>query len=69
MSLFVLFCVLGGVLIIHFCAGLKSLSKCSKLSVLKLGICLNLNDEGLGHIGTCCSKLKELDLYRFVTIS
>ncbi|XP_022157296.1 F-box/LRR-repeat protein 3 isoform X2 [Momordica charantia] len=44
--------------------GLKSLSRCSKLSILKLGICLNLNDDGLGHIGMCCSKLRELDLYR-----
>lgn len=48
-------------------AGLRSLSRCSKLSILKLGICLNLNDEGLGHIGMCCSKLLELDLYRFMT--
>lgn len=48
------------------CAGLKSISKCSRLSVLKLGICLNITDEGLRHIGNRCSKLVELDLYRFV---
>ncbi|KAL0555710.1 hypothetical protein IC582_009666 [Cucumis melo] len=49
--------------------GLRSLSRCSKLSILKLGICLNLNDEGLGHIGMCCSKLLELDLYRCAGIT
>lgn len=52
-------------LLLH--TGLKSISRCSKLSVLKLGICLNITDEGLAHVGMCCSKLKELDLYRFVT--
>lgn len=45
-------------------AGLKSISRCTKLSSLKLGICLNLTDEGLTHIGMCCSRLTELDLYR-----
>ncbi|CAI9097208.1 OLC1v1033581C1 [Oldenlandia corymbosa var. corymbosa] len=49
--------------------GLKSISRCSKLSVLKLGICLNLTDEGLIHIGMCCSKLKEVDLYRSAGIT
>lgn len=44
--------------------GLKSISRCSKLSSLKLGICLNITDKGLAHIGMCCSKLMELDLYR-----
>lgn len=48
--------------------GLKSISRCSKLSVLKLGICLNITDGGLAHVGMCCSKLKELDLYRCVGI-
>jgi len=47
--------------------GLKSISKCSKLSSLKLGLCLNITDEGLAHIGMSCVGLKELDLYRFVT--
>lgn len=49
--------------------GLKSISRCAKLSILKLGICLNITDEGLIHIGICCSKLKELDLYRSAGIS
>ncbi|KAK3032878.1 hypothetical protein RJ639_037055 [Escallonia herrerae] len=44
--------------------GLKSISRCSKLSNLKLGICLNITDEGLAQIGLCCSQLIELDLYR-----
>ncbi|GMP51397.1 hypothetical protein CsSME_00017642 [Camellia sinensis var. sinensis] len=44
--------------------GLRTISRCSKLSSLKLGICLNITDEGLTHIGMGCSKLKELDLYR-----
>lgn len=46
-------------------AGLKSISRCSRLSTLKLGICLNITDEGLIHIGMFCSKLREIDLYRF----
>lgn len=45
-------------------AGLKYISRCSQLSNLKLGICLNITDEGLIHIGRSCSKLLELDLYR-----
>ncbi|KAL3531628.1 hypothetical protein ACH5RR_005149 [Cinchona calisaya] len=49
--------------------GLKSISRCSRLSLLKLGICLNITDEGLIHIGMCCSKLKELDLYRSAGIT
>ncbi|ESR45203.1 F-box/LRR-repeat protein 3 [Citrus sinensis] len=44
--------------------GLKSISRCSKLSSLKLGICSNITDEGLTHVGSTCSTLKELDLYR-----
>ncbi|KAH9716583.1 F-box/LRR-repeat protein 3 [Citrus sinensis] len=44
--------------------GLKSISRCSKLSSLKLGICSNITDEGLKHVGSTCSMLKELDLYR-----
>jgi F-box/leucine-rich repeat protein 2/20 len=47
-------------------AGLKSISRCSKLSSLKLGICLNISDEGLSHVGMKCSKLTELDLYRYL---
>lgn len=49
--------------------GLKSISRCFKLTSLKLGICLNITDEGLGHVGMCCSKLIELDLYRCVGIT
>ncbi|KAK1398137.1 F-box/LRR-repeat protein 3 [Heracleum sosnowskyi] len=49
--------------------GLKSISRCSKLSSLKLGICLNITDYGLTHIGMSCSKLTELDLYRCAAIS
>ncbi|KAI8559411.1 hypothetical protein RHMOL_Rhmol04G0171600 [Rhododendron molle] len=49
--------------------GLKSISRCSKLSSLKLGICLNITDKGLAHIGMCCSKLMELDLYRSAGIT
>ncbi|KAL0375409.1 UNVERIFIED_CONTAM: F-box/LRR-repeat protein 3 [Sesamum radiatum] len=49
--------------------GLKSISRCSRLSSLKLGICLNITDQGLIHIGLCCTKLKELDLYRSAGIT
>ncbi|KAI3441434.1 uncharacterized protein J3R85_002345 [Psidium guajava] len=49
--------------------GLKYIARCSKLSILKLGICLNISDEGLSHIGKSCSKLVELDLYRSAGIS
>ncbi|CAK8574776.1 unnamed protein product [Lathyrus sativus] len=44
--------------------GLESISRCSRLSSLKLGICLNITDRGVAYVGMCCSKLKELDLYR-----
>lgn len=44
--------------------GLKSISRCSKLLTLKLGICLSITDDGLMHVANGCSKLKELDLYR-----
>ncbi|XP_038902182.1 F-box/LRR-repeat protein 3-like isoform X1 [Benincasa hispida] len=49
--------------------GLKSISKCSRLSVLKLGICVNINDDGLLHIASGCPKIKELDLYRLTGIT
>ncbi|XP_044460878.1 F-box/LRR-repeat protein 3-like isoform X2 [Mangifera indica] len=49
--------------------GLKSISRCSKLSILKLGICLNITGVGLAHVGMSCSKLVELDLYRSVGIT
>ncbi|KAK9734331.1 hypothetical protein RND81_04G132200 [Saponaria officinalis] len=49
--------------------GLKSISKCSRLLMLKLGICLNITDKGLSYIGNHCSKLVELDLYRSMEIT
>ncbi|KAE9603152.1 putative leucine-rich repeat domain, L domain-containing protein [Lupinus albus] len=49
--------------------GLRSISRCSRLSSLKVGICLNITDRGLAYIGKCCSKLKELDLYRSTGIT
>ncbi|KAI4356092.1 hypothetical protein L6164_000139 [Bauhinia variegata] len=49
--------------------GLKSISQCSRLSSLKLGICLNITDGVLAYIGMGCSKLKELDLYRSTGIT
>ncbi|KAK8596569.1 hypothetical protein V6N12_065054 [Hibiscus sabdariffa] len=49
--------------------GLKSVSRCSKLSILKLGICPNISDVGLAKVGSCCSQLKELDLYRATAVS
>ncbi|XVE79869.1 hypothetical protein DITRI_Ditri14bG0091700 [Diplodiscus trichospermus] len=51
------------------CCRLKSVSRCLKLSILKLGICSNISDEGLSNVGSCCSVLKELDLYRSVAIN
>ncbi|KAJ8551011.1 hypothetical protein K7X08_000381 [Anisodus acutangulus] len=50
-------------------AGLKSISMCTNPSSLKLGICLNLTDQGLIHVGMNCSNLKELDLYRSTGIT
>lgn len=52
--------------ICNISAGLKSISKCSKILILKLGICSNITDAGLTYVGRGCSKLKVLDLYRFV---
>ncbi|GMH26370.1 hypothetical protein Nepgr_028213 [Nepenthes gracilis] len=49
--------------------GLESISRCSKLACLKLGICLNITDDGLAHVGMRCPKLVELDLYRSVRIT
>lgn len=48
--------------------GLKSISRCSELITLNLGLCLNISAEGIIHIGACCSNLQELDLYRSVGI-
>ncbi|KAG2316572.1 hypothetical protein Bca4012_067432 [Brassica carinata] len=44
--------------------GLEYISKCSNLLSLKLGLCTNISDKGIFHIGSKCSKLLELDLYR-----
>ncbi|KAF2530350.1 hypothetical protein F2Q70_00032298 [Brassica cretica] len=44
--------------------GLEYISKCSNLIRLKLGLCANISDKGIFHIGSKCSKLLELDLYR-----
>ncbi|XP_027332535.1 F-box/LRR-repeat protein 3-like [Abrus precatorius] len=44
--------------------GLVSISRCTKLSSLKLGLCLKITDNGLKHIANSCSDLKHLDLYR-----
>ncbi|ERM95580.1 F-box/LRR-repeat protein 3 [Amborella trichopoda] len=49
--------------------GLKSLSNCSELICLKIGICLNITDKGLSYVGSSCSKLRELDLYRSIGIA
>ncbi|KAI3944534.1 hypothetical protein MKW92_049863 [Papaver armeniacum] len=49
--------------------GLKSISRGSRLSVLRIGICLNITDEGLIHVGMHCPKLIELDLYRSPSIT
>ncbi|XP_019053256.1 PREDICTED: F-box/LRR-repeat protein 3-like isoform X2 [Nelumbo nucifera] len=49
--------------------GLKFISRCSELSSLKIGICLNITDEGLTNIGMFCPKLIELDLYRSTGIT
>jgi len=45
-------------------AGSKALARCSKLSSLKIGICLKISDEGLTHIGRCCLNFHDIDLYR-----
>ncbi|ERN03177.1 hypothetical protein AMTRI_Chr02g220560 [Amborella trichopoda] len=49
-------------------SGLKYVSQCSHLRSLKLGLCLNLSNKGLVHIGTGCKELQELDLYRCIRI-
>ncbi|TQD76841.1 hypothetical protein C1H46_037621 [Malus baccata] len=48
---------------------LGKLPTCSNLSSLKVGICLNITDDGIVNIGMRCSKLVELDLYRCTGIS
>ncbi|XP_068668905.1 F-box/LRR-repeat protein 3 [Aristolochia californica] len=49
--------------------GLKSISRCSGLLTLNVGICLNISDEGLIHVGMSCPKLVELDLYRSIGVT
>lgn len=46
-------------------AGLSFIARLSKLTSLKLALCLNITDKGVSHVGFGCSKLNELDLYRF----
>lgn len=48
--------------------GLKSISRCTGLTTLKLGLCENISNEGLTHIAAHCSNLQEIDLYRSVGI-
>lgn len=45
-------------------SGLSYLSRCSKLVCLKLGLCSNISDKGISYIASCCTKIRELDLYR-----
>ncbi|CAL9123829.1 unnamed protein product [Musa acuminata var. zebrina] len=49
--------------------GLRAISGCHNLSVLKIGICLKISDEGLIHVAKGCPNLQELDLYRSVGIT
>lgn len=46
-------------------AGLKYLSRCSRLVSLKLGLCTNISDKGLSYVASNCLKIRELDLYRY----
>lgn len=46
--------------------GLKSIARCTKLRVLKIGYCMDITDAGLVHIGATCKNLREFDSYRFV---
>ena len=39
-------------------------AKCKSLRILKMGICVNVLDEGLCHIASNCLNLRELDMYR-----
>lgn len=48
--------------------GLKYLSRCSELVSLKLGLCVNISDKGLSYMASNCSKIRELDLYRYDSI-
>lgn len=56
--------VLTSHLLWYLTSGLEYISKCSNLLRLKLGLCTNISDKGMFHIGSKCSKLLELDLYR-----
>jgi hypothetical protein len=46
--------------------GLKSIARCTKLRLLKIGYCMDITDAGLVHIGATCKNLREFDSYRFV---
>ena len=49
--------------------GLKSIARCTKLRLLKIGYCMDITDAGLVHIGATCKNLREFDSYRFVSMS
>ncbi|KAG9445338.1 hypothetical protein H6P81_016678 [Aristolochia fimbriata] len=49
--------------------GLKSISRCSRLRSLKVGICSKISDTGLIHVGLSCPQLVELDLYRVIGVT
>ncbi|KAL9233332.1 hypothetical protein vseg_008350 [Gypsophila vaccaria] len=43
---------------------LSFLSRCSKLKLVKLGLCNNISDKGLSYLASKCKDIAELDLYR-----
>ncbi|XP_022848917.1 F-box/LRR-repeat protein 3-like isoform X2 [Olea europaea var. sylvestris] len=47
----------------------ESISRCTKLLSLKMGVCPNITDCGLSHVAMSCQKLIELDLYRCISIT
>ncbi|CAI9107096.1 OLC1v1006382C1 [Oldenlandia corymbosa var. corymbosa] len=49
--------------------GLKLVSRCFKLTNLKLGLCLKITDNGLSHVGMRCQNLTHLDLYRCTAVT
>ncbi|CAM8971518.1 unnamed protein product [Rhodiola kirilowii] len=49
--------------------GLRSISRCSELLSLKLGICLDITNKGMAYISIGCPKLIELDMYRCMGIT
>ena len=47
-------------------AGLKSIARCTKLRLLKMGYCMDITNAGLLYVGAGCKNLREFDCYRFV---